>query len=163
ATTAAAVTSATFVSAYITQSVATFTSANSTATTATIAIASAAPVATATTITSATFAPGTTNQSTATFTTSATAAGQSSTPFNSPSTFSEASNPIAAEQPAASLHCLRHYQSITTVRHLCVPRRYTCWMDGSPYQPSMCYLASQEGNVLLQPCEQTLRFVCREK
>ncbi|GIM02960.1 hypothetical protein Vretimale_7750 [Volvox reticuliferus] len=54
-------------------------------------------------------------------------------------------------------------ESLATVRHLCVPRRYTCWMDGSPYQPSMCYLASQEGNVLLQPCEQTLRFVCREK
>ncbi|GIL50960.1 hypothetical protein Vafri_7033 [Volvox africanus] len=54
-------------------------------------------------------------------------------------------------------------ESLDVVRHLCTLRRYTCWMDGSPYQPSMCYLTSQEGNVLLQPCGQALRFVCREK
>ncbi|GLI62178.1 hypothetical protein VaNZ11_004761 [Volvox africanus] len=54
-------------------------------------------------------------------------------------------------------------ESLDAVRHLCTLRRYTCWMDGSPYQPSMCYLTSQEGNVLLQSCEQALRFICREK
>ena len=46
---------------------------------------------------------------------------------------------------------------------LCRDNRYTCWTGGRDDSTDLCPLMTQEGYIVQQGCEQSVRWVCRTK